>query len=181
MYDCYRKTICKYENNHGKEKSKRIVRGLFPTFFFIKNKKKTKTELQNFVFREKVTMKKVEKTPETLRFSGVFLVPYYTIPKIKRELKRNLSTTRHLRYYTIPKIKRELKPIIRDMTYQIYYTIPKIKRELKPEFQSVFRFSYYTIPKIKRELKLITISKPPARDYTIPKIKRELKPPTTAR
>ena len=32
-------------------------------------------------------MKEAEKTPETLRFSGVFLVPYYTIPKIKRELK----------------------------------------------------------------------------------------------
>lgn len=32
-------------------------------------------------------MKKAEKTPETLMFSGVFLVPYYTIPKIKRELK----------------------------------------------------------------------------------------------
>lgn len=32
-------------------------------------------------------MKNAEKTPETLRFSGVFLVPYYTIPKIKRELK----------------------------------------------------------------------------------------------
>lgn len=32
-------------------------------------------------------MKNAEKTPETLRFSGVILVPYYTIPKIKRELK----------------------------------------------------------------------------------------------
>lgn len=50
-----------------------------------------KTELQNFVFREKVTMKKAEKTPETLRFSGVFLVPYYTIPKIKRELKPHFT------------------------------------------------------------------------------------------
>ena len=49
-----------------------------------------KTELQNFVFREKGTMKNAEKTPETLRFSGVFLVPYYTIPKIKRELKQRL-------------------------------------------------------------------------------------------
>lgn len=44
--------------------------------------------MQNFVFREKGTMKNAEKTLETLRFSGVFLVPYYTIPKIKRELKR---------------------------------------------------------------------------------------------
>lgn len=47
--------------------------------------------MQNFVFREKVTMKKAEKTPETLRFSGVFLVPYYTIPKIKRELKQQVE------------------------------------------------------------------------------------------
>lgn len=47
--------------------------------------------MQNFVFREKVTMKKTEKTPETLRFSGVFLVPYYTIPKIKRELKQTFD------------------------------------------------------------------------------------------
>lgn len=36
-------------------------------------------------------MKEAEKTPETLRFSGVFLVPYYTIPKIKRELKHHHS------------------------------------------------------------------------------------------
>ena len=54
-------------------------------------------------------MKKTEKTPETLRFSGVFLVPYYTIPKIKRELKRSLSYIVCAYYYTIPKIKRELK------------------------------------------------------------------------
>ena len=111
MYDCYRKTICKYENNHGKEKSKRIVRGLFPTFFFIKNKKKTKTKLHNFDFREKVTMKEAEKTPETLRFSGVFLVPYYTIPKIKRELKQFYQRIIIVVDYTIPKIKRELKHV----------------------------------------------------------------------
>lgn len=36
-------------------------------------------------------MKKAEKTPETLMFSGVFLVPYYTIPKIKRELKQQVE------------------------------------------------------------------------------------------
>ena len=55
-------------------------------------------------------MKKVEKTPETLRFSGVFLVPYYTIPKIKRELKLSVIAKKIRFYYTIPKIKRELKP-----------------------------------------------------------------------
>lgn len=65
--------------------------------------------MQNFVFREKVTMKKTEKTPETLRFSGVFLVPYYTIPKIKRELKQNSINTKSPMHYTIPKIKMELK------------------------------------------------------------------------
>ena len=56
-------------------------------------------------------MKKVEKTPETLRFSGVFLVPYYTIPKIKRELKPTFVATGKTKNYTIPKIKRELKLI----------------------------------------------------------------------
>lgn len=55
-------------------------------------------------------MKKAEKTPETLRFSGVFLVPYYTIPKIKRELKRFALVDSPPSYYTIPNIKRELKP-----------------------------------------------------------------------
>ena len=34
----------------------------------------------------------------------------YTIPKIKRELKRGLSYSDIARDYTIPKIKRELKP-----------------------------------------------------------------------
>ena len=54
-------------------------------------------------------MKKAEKTPETLRFSGVFLVPYYTIPKIKRELKQWAVRYDTPEDYTIPKIKRELK------------------------------------------------------------------------
>ena len=54
-------------------------------------------------------MKKAEKTPETLRFSGVFLVPYYTIPKIKRELKHSNNLGHGYIDYTIPKIKRELK------------------------------------------------------------------------
>ena len=54
-------------------------------------------------------MKNAEKTPETLRFSGVFLVPYYTIPKIKRELKRYTENVITGDNYTIPKIKRELK------------------------------------------------------------------------
>ena len=55
-------------------------------------------------------MKNAEKTPETLRFSGVFLVPYYTIPKIKRELKPPVPSADIALNYTIPKIKRELKP-----------------------------------------------------------------------
>ena len=54
-------------------------------------------------------MKKAKKTPETLRFSGVFLVPYYTIPKIKRELKPLTEWYLRTYDYTIPKIKRELK------------------------------------------------------------------------
>ena len=87
--------------------------------------------MQNFVFREKVTMKKAEKTPETLRFSGVFLVPYYTIPKIKRELKPCDNFILIKFYYTIPKIKRELKLTIYNAILFNNYTIPKIKRELK--------------------------------------------------
>lgn len=42
-------------------------------------------------------------------FSGVFLVPYYTIPKIKRELKLDKYIIIVISYYTIPKIERELK------------------------------------------------------------------------
>ncbi len=76
-------------------------------------------------------MKNAEKTPETLRFSGVFLVPYYTIPKIKRELKRHLLTSSCRADYTIPKIKRELKLGCFRVNVRVYYTIPKIKRELK--------------------------------------------------
>ena len=87
--------------------------------------------MQNFVFREKGTMKNAEKTPETLRFSGVFLVPYYTIPKIKRELKRVRECLVEKSDYTIPKIKRELKLDISTYEVVSYYTIPKIKRELK--------------------------------------------------
>ena len=87
--------------------------------------------MQNFVFREKVTMKKAEKTPETLRFSGVFLVPYYTIPKIKRELKPVSVCQKRTPHYTIPKIKRELKQQGADTVDVSNYTIPKIKRELK--------------------------------------------------
>ena len=33
----------------------------------------------------------------------------YTIPKIKRELKRDFINNFIMPYYTIPKIKRELK------------------------------------------------------------------------
>ena len=87
--------------------------------------------MQNFVFREKGTMKNAEKTPETLRFSGVFLVPYYTIPKIKRELKLIKRKPNSDENYTIPKIKRELKRSKRRRLFKVDYTIPKIKRELK--------------------------------------------------
>ncbi len=76
-------------------------------------------------------MKKAEKTPETLRFSGVFLVPYYTIPKIKRELKQLYFINLLFTYYTIPKIKRELKHKHTSDIILVNYTIPKIKRELK--------------------------------------------------
>ena len=76
-------------------------------------------------------MKKAEKTPETLRFSGVFLVPYYTIPKIKRELKPHLLSPIFRIDYTIPKIKRELKLDFVLLKIPFNYTIPKIKRELK--------------------------------------------------
>ena len=82
-------------------------------------------------------MKNAEKTPETLRFSGVFLVPYYTIPKIKRELKPGQWGAAVGNNYTIPKIKRELKHILFIISLLIYYTIPKIKRELKPRLKPI--------------------------------------------
>ena len=64
-------------------------------------------------------------------FSGVFLVPYYTIPKIKRELKLYYAVGCIEYDYTIPKIKRELKHVERGVLFNVDYTIPKIKRELK--------------------------------------------------
>ena len=76
-------------------------------------------------------MKEAEKTPETLRFSGVFLVPNYTIPKIKRELKHKINVPVIVCDYTIPKIKRELKRCNAWRVTDRNYTIPKIKRELK--------------------------------------------------
>ena len=79
-------------------------------------------------------MKNAEKTPETLRFSGVFLVPYYTIPKIKRELKHLPLSMSVSENYTIPKIKRELKLRKMFLVIKRHYTIPKIKRELKLVF-----------------------------------------------
>lgn len=42
-------------------------------------------------------------------FSGVFLVPYYTIPKIKRELKQTLHAIDVNVNYTIPKRKGNQK------------------------------------------------------------------------
>lgn len=62
-------------------------------------------------FCKKRIIENTEKTPETLRFSGVFLVPYYTIPKIKRELKHISHPCSQLCNYTIPKIKKELKHV----------------------------------------------------------------------
>lgn len=51
-------------------------------------------------FCKKRIIENTEKTPETLRFSGVFLVPYYTIPKIKRELKHVNVYFRIFSHYT---------------------------------------------------------------------------------
>ena len=77
-------------------------------------------------------------------FSGVFLVPYYTIPKIKRELKPKVCSINIVGNYTIPKIKRELKQRLSRNGWLLYYTIPKIKRELK-HVNVYFRiFSHYT-------------------------------------
>ena len=40
-------------------------------------------------------------------------------------------------YYTIPKIKRELKQIVSDIVFRNDYTIPKIKRELKQQVEYI--------------------------------------------
>ena len=49
-----------------------------------------------------------------------------------------------LLYYTISKIKRELKPVITAFVLILYYTIPKIKRELKHVYGYFRIFSHYT-------------------------------------
>ena len=40
-------------------------------------------------------------------------------------------------YYTIPKIKRELKHNGHAVFLRLYYTIPKIKRELKQQVEYI--------------------------------------------
>lgn len=87
-------------------------------------------------------MKEAEKTPETLRFSGVFLVPYYTIPKIKMELKLVADSVPRALDYTIPKIKRELKQNSINTKSPMHYTISKIKRELNT---LMFTFGFLAI------------------------------------
>ena len=49
-----------------------------------------------------------------------------------------------LLYYTISKIKRELKPSNRAAKIRPNYTIPKIKRELKHVYVYFRIFSHYT-------------------------------------
>ncbi len=49
-----------------------------------------------------------------------------------------------LLYYTISKIKRELKPVITAFVLILDYTIPKIKRELKHVYGYFRIFSHYT-------------------------------------
>lgn len=50
-----------------------------------------------------------------------------------------------LLYYTISKIKRELKPVITAFVLILDYTIPKIKRELKHVYVYFRIFGHYTI------------------------------------
>ena len=56
-------------------------------------------------------------------------------------------------YYTIPKLKRELKHLGLVIGDDVDYTIPKLKRELKLCGLSCAPNNDYTIPKLKRELK----------------------------
>lgn len=49
-----------------------------------------------------------------------------------------------LLYYTIPKIKRELKLFNLDISAVVHYTIPKIKRKLKHVYGYFRIFSHYT-------------------------------------
>ncbi len=67
---------------------------------------------------------------------------YYTIPKIKRELKLLPDTQCTVPNYTIPKIKRELKRTLSTVTSRHDYTIPKIKRELNT---LMFTFGFLAI------------------------------------
>lgn len=49
-----------------------------------------------------------------------------------------------LLYYTISKIKRELKPVITAFVLILDYTIPKIKRKLKHVYVYFRIFGHYT-------------------------------------
>ena len=60
------------------------------------------------------------------------LSPYYTIPKLNRELQRVAFYNLLQRYYTITKINRELQRVKGAKHRAADYTIPKINRELQP-------------------------------------------------
>ena len=73
--------------------------------------------------------------PKVSKKQGIFpafAIPYYTIPKLIRELKLRRATPANRVHYTIPKLIRELKQYGELYTRPHYYTIPKLIRELKP-------------------------------------------------
>ena len=81
-----------------------------------------------------------------------FWLPYYTIPRIIRELQRSMHAVGRLKNYTIPRIIRELQLRVTCDIDLNYYTIPRIIRELQLALFAVLRTLNYTIPRIIREL-----------------------------
>ena len=104
-------------------------------------------------FQKKYLSEICPKTKQRQGFCPVLVIPYYTIPKLIRELKRNAVIPLFSLYYTIPKLIRELKLFQSAQSENLDYTIPKLIRELKLRAYALIWNEYYTIPKLIRELK----------------------------
>ena len=65
------------------------------------------------------------------RISPALAIPYYTIPKLIRELKHAAAFGGGIGDCTIPKLIRELKHGTGRPWVESDYTIPKLIRELK--------------------------------------------------
>ena len=81
-------------------------------------------------------------------------LPYYTIPRIIRELQLINLHQNVTKNYTIPRIIRELQRHRAAPPIRNHYTIPRIIRELQLVKCLLNILFHYTIPRIIRELQL---------------------------